>query len=115
MNIPGFGGDMQGMLKQIQEMQQKIARIQDELENKTVTAESGGGMVTVTANGKSKIRQIKIEREVINPDDSELLEDLIVAAVNKAITEAAALSQAEMAKVTRGSLPNIPGLTLPGF
>ena len=115
MNIPGFGGDMQGMLKQIQEMQQKIARIQDELENKTVTAESGGGMVTVTANGKSKIRQIKIEREVINPDDSELLEDLIVAAVNKAITEAAALSQAEMAKATRGILPNIPGLTLPGF
>ena len=52
---------------------------------------------------------------VINPDDSELLEDLIVAAVNKAITEAAELSQAEMAKVTRGILPNIPGLTLPGF
>ncbi|HLP16817.1 MAG TPA: YbaB/EbfC family nucleoid-associated protein [Bacteroidota bacterium] len=114
MNIPGLG-NMQGMLKQVQEMQAKIARVQEELEQKTVTAESGGGMVRVVANGKQKIVQIKIEREVINPDESDMLEDLIVAAVNKALDEAAALSRAEMAKATSGMLPNIPGLTLPGL
>lgn len=106
---------MQGMLKQMQELQQKIARVQDELEQKTVSAESGGGMVKVTANGKQQIRQITIERDVIDPNDKDMLEDLIVAAVNKALAEAAQLSQAEMAKVTNGILPNIPGLKLPGF
>ncbi len=106
---------MQGMLKQFQEMQQKIARVQDELEAKIVTAESGGGMVKVIATGKLKIRQIKIERDVINPDESDILEDLIVAAVNKALAEAAVVAQAEMAKATSGMLPNIPGLTLPGL
>lgn len=115
MNIPGFGDNMQGMLKQLQEMQQKIARVQNDLEQKTVTAESGGGMVKVIANGRQKIQQIKIERDAINPEDIDMLEDLIVAAVNKALGEAAALSQAEMAKATGGMLPNIPGLTLPGF
>jgi DNA-binding YbaB/EbfC family protein len=115
MNIPGLGDNMQGMLKQLQEMQQKISRVQEKLEQTTVTAESGGGMVKVTANGKQKIRHIKIEREVINPDDGDMLEDLIVAAVNKALDEAARLSQTELAKATSGMLPNIPGLTLPGL
>jgi nucleoid-associated protein EbfC len=115
MNIPGLGGNMQGMLKQIQEMQAKITRVQEELEQKTVTAESGGGMVKVTANGKQKIQEIKIERDVVNPDEIDMLEDLIVAAVNKALAEAASLSQSEMAKATSGMLPNIPGLTLPGM
>ena len=115
MNIPGFGDNMQGMLKQIQEMQQKIAYVQEELETKTVTAEAGGGMVKVIATGKQKIRQITIERGVINPDESDMLEDLIVAAVNKALGEAALLAQTEMAKATRGLLPNIPGLSLPGL
>ncbi|MGE5316170.1 MAG: YbaB/EbfC family nucleoid-associated protein [Acidobacteriota bacterium] len=115
MNIPGLGGNMQGMLKQIQEMQARITRVQEELEQKTVTSESGGGMVKVTANGKQKILQIKIERDVINPDDADMLEDLIVAAVNKALAEAAALSQSEMAKATSGMLPNIPGLNFPGL
>jgi DNA-binding YbaB/EbfC family protein len=115
MNIPGLGGNVQGMLKQIHEMQEKINRVKEELEQKTVSAESGGGMVKVIANGKQKIQKIKIEREVIDPDDIDMLEDLIVAAVNKALEEAGALSQSEMAKATSGMLPNIPGLTLPGM
>ena len=114
MKIPGLG-NIQDMMKQAQEMQQKLAHVQEELANKIVTAESGGGMVKVKANGKQRILQIKIEKDVINPNDSELLEDLIVAGVNKAIEESNKLAQEEMKKVTSGILPNIPGLNIPGM
>lgn len=114
MKIPGLG-DIQEVMKQAQEMQQKMAAVQNELAQKTVNAESGGGMVRVTANGRQQILRVKIEKEAINPADAEMLEDLIVAGVNKALEESQKLAQEEIKKATAGMLPNIPGLTLPGF
>lgn len=102
-------------MKQAQEMQERIGKVQTELENRTVTAESGGGMVKVTANGRQQILRITIEKDVIDPNDADLLEDLIVAAVNKALSDSNAMAQEEMKKVTSGILPNIPGLNIPGL
>ncbi len=107
--------NMAGMMKQIQKMQEKMTQVQEGLEGKTVVGESGGGMVKVTANGKQRLVKIEIDREVVNPQDVEMLEDLVLAAANKAIEDAGKMAQEEMSKVTAGMLPNIPGLNLPGM
>ncbi len=106
-------GGMQGMLKQIQKMQAEMQKVQSELANITVTEEAGGGMIKATANGNREIISVEIDPQVINSDEKEILEDLVVAAVNKALESAAKLAEEEMAKVTKGILP--PGFNIPGM
>ncbi len=96
------------IMNQAKMMQERLAKIQEEMGNKTVEASSGGGMVTVTANGRQEVLSIKIEPEVVNPDDVEMLQDLIQAAVNDALRKAQELVAQEMSKVTGGL--KIPGL-----
>ncbi len=106
-------GGMQGMLKQVQKLQEEMAKVQNELGNLTVTEEAGGGMIKATANGNREIISIEIEPQVINSDEKEILEDLVVAAVNKALQSASKLAEEEMAKVTKGLIP--PGMNIPGL
>ncbi|MCK5287237.1 MAG: YbaB/EbfC family nucleoid-associated protein [Thermodesulfovibrionia bacterium] len=96
------------LMRQAKKMQQEMAKIQEESKKKTVEASSGGGMVTVTANGAMEIVSIKIEREVVTPDDIEMLQDLIVAAANEALRRAQQMVKEDMGKVTGGL--NIPGI-----
>ncbi len=106
--IPNMGN----LLKQAQQFQTKIAKLQEELEDRTVEASAGGGMVTVVVNGRQELVSIKIEPEVINSDDKEMLQDLILAAINDGLSKAKEMVNEEMGKLTRGlNLPNIPGLT----
>ena len=107
----GFGN----LMRQAQQLQAKMLKVQDEMATRTAEASAGGGMVTALANGKQELISIKVEKEVINPDDTEMLEDLVVAAVNKALDESQKMAQEEMSKATAGMLPNIPGLNLPGM
>jgi len=90
-------------------MQAKMMKLQEELASRTVEASAGGGMVTAVVNGKHELVSLKIEKDVVNPDDVEMLQDLIVAAVNEAVRKAQEMAQAEMAKLTGGL--QIPGLT----
>ncbi len=100
--------DMNEIMRQAQQMQQKLGQVQDELANKSVTATVGGGMVSVTVNGRNELLSIHIDKEVINPDDQVMLQDLIVSAVNEGIKKAQDMAQAEMRKLTGGL--NIPGI-----
>ena len=96
------------MMKQAQQLQSKMFKLQEELAEKTVETSSGGGMVKVVANGKQQLVSIQIEQEVVDPDDVEMLQDLILAAGNDALTKAQDMVSGEMNKLTGGM--NIPGL-----
>ncbi len=104
------GMNMADMFGKIMDMQRRVSETQEALAAKTVAAEAGGGMVKVTANGAQRVVSIKIERDAIDPEDLELLEDLIIAGVNKALEEAAGLAREEMQKAAGGMLP--PGFDL---
>lgn len=99
---------MGNIMKQAQQMQKKMLQMQEELAHRTVEATVGGGMVTVTVNGKSEVLQVKIEPQVVDPDDVEMLEDLIVAGVNEALRKAQEMASEEMGKLTGGL--KLPGL-----
>ena len=96
------------IMKQAKNMQERMFALQEELAAKRVEATAGGGMVSVTVNGKFEILSLKIEKEVVNPDDVEMLQDLIVAAVNEGIRKAQEMAASEMGKITGGM--QIPGL-----
>jgi len=96
------------IMKQAQLMQQKMARMQEELEGRRVEASAGGGMVTAEVNGKQQLLSLKIEKSVVDPEDVEMLQDLVIAAVNEAIKKSQEMMQAEMGKITGGF--NLPGL-----
>lgn len=104
----GGMGNMQQMMKQAQKMQENIGRVQAEVEEREVTASSGGGVVTAVVNGKKELKSITIKPEAVDPDDVEMLQDLVLAAVNQALKDADEMMQAEMAKVTGGL--NLGGL-----
>lgn len=97
------------MIQQAQELQARLAKAQKELAEATVEATAGGGAVTVTVTGQQEVKSVKIDPEAINPDDVEMLEDLVLAAVNEAITKSQELAAERMSKVTGGL--KIPGLT----
>ena len=97
-------------LKQAQKMQKDMAKIQTEMANKTVEATAGGGMVTVIVNGNQEITSIKIEKEVVDSDDIEMLENLVIAAINEGLRKSKEMVTGEMSKLTGGL--NIPGLTV---
>ncbi len=104
-------GSMGNMMKQVQKMQEKMAQLQEELEKAEVEGSSGGGMVKVVANGKGEVKNITIDPEVVDKDEIEMLQDLIVAAINQVKQKSQELQTEQMSGLTGGL--NIPGLNLP--
>ena len=107
-----MGMDMDKLLQQVGEMQEQMQQAQDELAHEVVESSAGGGMVTVTANGAGEITQIKIDPKAIDPDDPELLADMVLAAVNEAIRSARSLQESKLGGLAGGALG---GLGLPGL
>ena len=107
-----MGMDMNQLFQQVGQMQEQMQKAQAELANETVEATAGGGMVTVIANGAGEIRQIKIDPKAIDPNDAEMLEDMILAAVNEAIRSAQSLTESKLGGLAGGALG---GLGLPGL
>ena len=106
--VGGGPGNMQSMIKQAQQMQEQMTQLQTELDEREYTAAAGGGAVSCTVSGKREVLRLDIKPEVVDPEDVEMLSDLITAAVNEALRKAVETSEAEMNKITGGL--NIPGL-----
>ena len=108
--LPGGGmpGNMGNLMKQAQKMQRQMEEAQKELEEKEVTAAAGGGAVEVTVSGKKEITKVKLSEEVVDPDDIEMLEDLIMAATNEALRQMEEMAQSSMAKITGGLGGGLP-------
>jgi DNA-binding YbaB/EbfC family protein len=104
MSMKGLGK----MMKQAQQLQAKMLKLQEELSEKTIETSAGGGMVRVVANGRQQLVSIQIEKEVVDPDDIEMLQDLVLAAANDALTKAQEMASEEMNKLTGGL--NLPGM-----
>lgn len=105
--FPGMPGNMNNLMKQAQKMQKQMEQMQEELEQRTVEATAGGGAVTAVVSGKKELMEVKINPEVVDEEDVEMLEDLIVAAVNEALRKADEMVNNEMSKLTGGL--NLPG------
>ena len=103
--MPG-GMNQAAMMKQAQKMQQEMLRMQEEMENKTYSATTGGGMVTAVVTGKHEVKELQINPEAVDPDDVEMLQDMIIAAVNEAMTQCEETTNREMQKLTGGM--NLP-------
>ncbi len=106
--MPGGGMNQMAMVKQAQKMQQDMLRMQEELENKVFTASAGGGMVTASVSGSRELKNLEIKPEAVDPDDVEMLQDMIIAAINEAMRAAETESQNNMARLTGGM--NLGGL-----
>ena len=102
--------DMDSILKRAQEFQHQMAQMQEELAGRTITSTVGGGMVSVTVNGKFEVISLQVEKEAIDPDDPAMLQDLIMAAVNDAMRQAREMTQGELSKLTGGLGINLPGM-----
>ncbi len=105
---PGMGGNMNNMMKQMQKMQKKMEELQAQIDATEIEATAGGGAIKVVVNGKKEVLDIEIDPSVVDPDDVEMLQDLVMAAVNEALRKAEDFSANEMKKITGGM--NIPGL-----
>lgn len=110
--IPNQGGGRADMMRKIQQMQEDMERVQSECQAAEYSASSGGGAVEVTVNGSHEIKAIHIKPEVVDPEDTEMLEDILIAALNEAMRKADETAEREMSKVTGGMNLGIPGLGL---
>ncbi|WP_462250240.1 YbaB/EbfC family nucleoid-associated protein [Ekhidna sp.] len=107
--------DMMKMMGKVKEMQSKMKEAQDQLKDISVVGESGGGMVRVTANGNKELVGLEIDESLVNATDKDMMRDLIIAAVNKAVSEADLKAKEHIKKSTEGMIPNIPGMDLSGM
>lgn len=108
MKFNPMGGNMNKMLKQAKQMQEQIAKMQEELQERVIEVSSGGGAVQIKMNGKQEMLELKIKPEAVDPEDIEMLEDMVMAAVNEAVRTSQEMVSSEMAKITGGL--NIPGM-----